>query len=241
MRFLLGLIILISFDFKADERDGLPELATEEQKRELQARRSKVLTASTARRVQKIVEGLDEAGQLEEAKTLLLKDKKTAEANLKDKQIDAVIKETDAELAQLRNRVSSLNSYDRSMFYYYQAYINLAYKDNLVGARNDYLNLIKEKDAQPRIKLSSYYTVAQLYLSDEDFDNGIKYLKLWFKTTDEVTAQAYVLLGQAYFLQDQFQKAYNVMMEAKRISDETGTTFRENWFSILLATMGELT
>ena len=110
----------------------------------------------------------------------------------------------------------------------------------MVGARNDYLNLIKEKDAQPRIQLSSYYTVSQLYLSDEDFDNGIKYLKLWFKTTDEVTAQAYVLLGQAYFLQDQFQKAYNVMMEAKRISDETGTTFRENWFSILLATMGEL-
>ena len=55
-----------------------------------------------------------------------------------------------------------------------------------------------------------------------------------------MTAQAYVLLGQAYFLQDQFQKAYNVMMEAKRISEETGTTFRENWFSILLATMGEL-
>lgn len=58
MRFLLGLIILISFDFRADERDGLPELATEEQKRELQSRRSKVLTASTARRVQKIVEVL---------------------------------------------------------------------------------------------------------------------------------------------------------------------------------------
>ena len=33
MRFLLGLIILISFDFRADERDGLPELATEEQKK----------------------------------------------------------------------------------------------------------------------------------------------------------------------------------------------------------------
>ena len=63
MRFLLGLIVLLSFDFRADERDGLPELATEEQKRELQARRSKVLTASTARRVQKIVEGLRDLQQ----------------------------------------------------------------------------------------------------------------------------------------------------------------------------------
>ena len=240
MRILLALLISLSFNFIADERDGLPELATDAKKKELQARRSKVLTPSTAKRVQAIVEGLDEAGQLEEAKTLLLKEEKVAEAKLKDRQIAEVVKETEEELAQLRNRASSLNSYDRSMFYYYQAYINLAYKDNLVGARNDYLNLIKERDAQPRIVLSSYYTVSQLYLSEEDFANGIKYLKLWFASTDEVTAQAYVLLGQAYFLQDQFQKAYNVMMEAKRIADLNGSLFRENWYSILLATMGEL-
>ena len=60
-----------------------------------------------------------------------------------------------------------------------------------------------------------------------DFDNGIKYLKLWFKTTDEVTAQAYVLLGQAYFLQDQFQKAYNVMMEAKEFLKKQDNIQRE--------------
>ena len=153
MRILLALLISLSFNFIADERDGLPELATDAKKKELQARRSKVLTPSTAKRVQAIVEGLDEAGQLEEAKTLLLKEEKVAEAKLKDRQIAEVVKETEEVLAQLRNRASSLNSYDRSMFYYYQAYINLAYKDNLVGARNDYLNLIKERDAQPRICL----------------------------------------------------------------------------------------
>ena len=30
------------------------------------------------------------------------------------------------------------------------------------------------------------------------------------------------------------------MMAAKDLSDRTGSRFRENWYSILLATMGEL-
>ena len=49
-----------------------------------------------------------------------------------------------------------------------------------------------------------------------------------------------VLLAQAYYLQEQYQKSFNVMMAAKSLSDSTGARFRENWYSILLATMGEL-
>ena len=55
-------------------------------------------------------------------------------------------------------------------------HINLAYADNVRGARDNYLSLIQEEDATPQIKLAAYYTLSQLYLSEEDFDNGIKYL-----------------------------------------------------------------
>ena len=248
-RFFLLVIFLFSFEFRADETDGLPELATESEKRKLQNRRSKVLTPSVAKRVQRIVENLDQAGQYEEAKTILLKEaakdktlkaEKEAAAKEKDKDIARVVKKAEEELSELRKRFDTLKSYDRSMFYYYRAYVNLAYKDNLLGARSDYLNLVKEPDAQPRIKLAAYYTVAQLYLSEENYNMGIDYLRRWFKMTDEPTSQAYVLLAQAYYLQEQYQKSYNVMMAAKDLSDRTGSRFRENWYSILLATMGEL-
>ena len=76
------------------------------------------------------------------------------------------------------------------MVWYYQGYINLVYADDLPGARQNYLSLIQEEDATPQIKLGSYYTVSQLYLADEDFTNGIKYLLLWFQKSPEVTAQA---------------------------------------------------
>ena len=102
------------------------------------------------------------------------------------------------------------------------------------------MRLINEEDATPQIKLAAYYTLSQLYLSEEDFNNGVKYLLLWFKKTPEVTPQAYVLLGQAYYLLNEYTKAFNNIVEAKNLSDERGLSFRENWYSLLLGCMDEL-
>ena len=247
MRFLFLLITLVlSFEaipttgVVAIGTEGLPELISEEDQRLSERRRSKVLTQSVARKVQTIVEALDEAGLIEDEKTLLIKAKKPEEAAAKDIEIKRVIAKGQKELNDLKGRLDSIKSYDRSMVWYYQAYINLAYADNIKGARDNYLRLINEEDATPQIKLAAYYTLSQLYLSEEDFNNGVKYLLLWFKKTPEVTPQAYVLLGQAYYLLNEYTKAFNNIVEAKNLSDERGLSFRENWYSLLLGCMDEL-
>jgi hypothetical protein len=82
MRFLFLLITLVlSFEaipttvVVALGTEGLPELISEEDQRLSERRRSKVLTQSVARKVQTIVEALDEAGLIEDEKTLLIKAK----------------------------------------------------------------------------------------------------------------------------------------------------------------------
>ena len=84
-RLFLLFIFIFSFDFYADEVDGLPELATEKEKRKMQVRRSKVLSTYVARKVTKIVENLDLAGQYEEAQSILRKEKKEEQAKELDK------------------------------------------------------------------------------------------------------------------------------------------------------------
>ena len=240
-RLFLLFIFIFSFDFYADEVDGLPELASEKEKRKMQVRRSKVLSTSVARRVTKIVENLDLAGQYEEAQSILRKEKKEEQAKELDKDIARFVKIAQQEVDVLKKGISDMKSYDRSMVWYYQAYLNLAYNDNNLAAKSNYLNLVKEEDATPQIKLAAYYTLAQLSLSEEDsVDEGIKYLRIWFKTTPEPTPQAYVFLSQAYYIKGDTQKSFNVIMEAKRLADETGITFRENWFNILFATHTDL-
>ncbi len=259
IRILLTLILALSFPTlpglyaqakSVDDLDleyGLPRLISEaEKKKALQKKRSKVLTQSVARKVTRIVEAFDEAGTAEDAKALILKSEtyskaeKAKEAKEKDREIKVAVAKAQRELDDLKEKIDSLKSYDRSMVWYYQGYINLVYADNLPGARQNYLSLIQEEDATPQIKLGSYYTVSQLYLADEDFTNGIKYLLLWFQKSPEVTAQAYVLLGQAYFLLDEHKKAFSNLKRAKSITEEEGALFRENWYSLLIATMSEL-
>ena len=172
MRFLFLLITLVlSFEaipttvVVALGTEGLPELISEEDQRLSERRRSKVLTQSVARKVQTIVEALDEAGLIEDEKTLLIKAKKPEEAAAKDIEIKRVIAKGQKELNDLKGRLDSIKSYDRSMVWYYQAYLNLAYNDNMSAARSNYLQLVKEEDATPQIKLAAYYTLAQLALS----------------------------------------------------------------------------
>lgn len=256
MRLLIVLVIFfITPEFNGqvksiedlDSEYGLPILITEEEKKQaLQKKRSKVLTQSVARKVTRIVEAFDEAGVAEDKKAIILKSndyskaEKEQESKVLDKQIKAEVAKAQKEINELKEKINSLKSYDRSMVWYYQGYINLVYADNLAGARENYLSLIAEEDATPQIKLGSYYTVSQLYLADEDFTNGIKYLLEWFKKSPEVTAQAYVLLGQAYFLLDQHEKAFSNLYKAKKITEEEGALFRENWYSLLIATLSEL-
>jgi len=259
IRILLTLILALSFPTlpglyaqakSVDDLDleyGLPRLISEaEKKKALQKKRSKVLTQSVARKVTRIVEAFDEAGTAEDEKALILKSEtytkaeKEKESRIKDREIKNAVAKAQRELDDLKEKIDSLKSYDRSMVWYYQGYINLVYADDLPGARQNYLSLIQEEDATPQIKLGSYYTVSQLYLADEDFTNGIKYLLLWFQKSPEVTAQAYVLLGQAYFLLDEHKKAFSNLKRAKSITEEDGALFRENWYSLLIATMSEL-
>ena len=255
MRILFLILLTFSFNSFSEVPEpsyGLPELASEEKIRELKTKkRAKVLSQSTARKVQRVVEALDEAGVAEQEKALLVKAKKNREAKEKDKIIDAAIRKGQAELDEIKVRLDSLKSYDRSMYFYYQSYFNLAYQDDIPGAINMYRQFIKEEDAQEKLKIDSYLTLAQLYMSESNFKDGVKFLLDWFKNTPEVKPDAYVLLSQAYYLQADEEKskskaakikgkAYNNVLEAKRIADETGITFKENWYSLLLASMSEL-
>ena len=137
------------------------------------------------------------------------------------------------------------------MIYYYQSYFNLAYQNKIQEAISNYLKVVDEEDTNDKLRVEAYYVLAQLYLSESDFDAGVEYLIKWFKNAPDIKPDAYVLLGQAYYLlADQErskskalaskQKAFNNVLKAKSLADEKQIRFRENWYSLLLASMSDL-
>ena len=255
MRLLFFVLLILSFDAESKVPEpsyGLPELASEAWIKELNSKkRAKVMTPSVARKMQKVLEALDEAGILEQEKALLKKQKKDNEAEAKDKEIAKAVANGQRELDDLKPRLASLKSYDRSMYYYYQSYYNLAYQDKISDAIINYINVVNEEDTTEKLRVEAYYVLAQLYLSESNYKSGVDYLLRWFKNTGEIKPDGYVLLGQAYYLLADKestkskalaskQKAYNNVLEAKRLADEKQIKFRENWYTLLIASMSEL-
>ena len=162
MRYLL--LLLLTFTFNAfsevpDPSYGLPELASEERIRELNTKkRAKVMSPSVARKVQKVIEALDEASILEEEQRLLKKEKKEKEANAKDSEIKRAVAKGQQELDELKPRMASLKSYDRSMIYYYQSYFNLAYQNKIPEAISNYLKVVDEEDTNDKLRVCLLYT-----------------------------------------------------------------------------------
>ena len=153
------------------------------------------MTQSVARTMQKVIDALDEAGVLEQEKELLKKAKKEKEANAKDPEIDSAIAKGQKELDALRPRLASLKSYDRSMFYYYQSYYNLAYQNKIKDAISNYLNVVKEEDTAEKLRVEAYYVLSQLYLSEADF-NSLESLNLSYnKLSHDSIRNLYSLKG----------------------------------------------
>lgn len=200
MRILLLILLTFSCNLITEVPEpsyGLPELASEERIRELNTKkRAKVMTPSVARKVQRVIEALDEASILEEEQRLLKKEKKEKEAKAKDAEINRAVAKGQQELDELKPRMDSLKSYDRSMIYYYQSYFNLAYQNKIPEAISNYLKVVDEEDTNDKLRVEAYYVLAQLYLSESNFDAGVNYLIKWFKNAPDVKPDAYVLCSK---------------------------------------------
>ena len=85
MKYIFLILLLFAFDSQTQAPKpgyGLPELATEEWKKQLNSKkRAKVMSPSVARKMQTVLESLDEAGILEQEKALLKKEGKDKEDN----------------------------------------------------------------------------------------------------------------------------------------------------------------
>ena len=89
MRLLFFVLLIFSFDAQSKIPEpgyGLPELASEARIKELNSKkRAKVMTPSVQRKMQRVLEALDEAGILEQEQALLKKKRKIKKQRRKTK------------------------------------------------------------------------------------------------------------------------------------------------------------
>ena len=175
-------------------------------------KKARALQSSTAKKMAKVYEALEEVDEKGEPAP----------------DMETVI----SILTELRNNREDLKSYDRSVMWNAWAYVYF-YQDKYDQAIQSYKYLIVEPEVTLGLRNSALYSLAQLYIVQENYTDAIKLLLLWMEQTETVTAKSYHLLAQAYFFIKYYESAIDSINFAISLAKEEGYEPSENWYNLL--------
>ncbi len=123
------------------------------------------------------------------------------------------------------------SSYEKSQVWNMVGFVE--YSLERYGAAVDaYLKMIKEPDVDERQKVSTRYTVAQLYMVQENYAEAAKQLEQWMKEATIVSAQGKVLLAQAYYQVGRKNDALRMVNGVIADAEAKGELPKEGWWGL---------
>ncbi|MCF2860706.1 tetratricopeptide repeat protein [Pseudoalteromonas sp. Cnat2-41] len=134
-----------------------------------------------------------------------------------------------AALDSVKERASSMNSYEKAMMYNFYGFIY--YNENRLGEAIDaFENVVAQTDIPESLTLSTLFSLAQLSMANDDYQGVIDYLTRWDKVNTKAQPDSYyVLKSQAYYQMSQYQDALAAINTAIALAEKDGKTPKENW------------
>lgn len=153
--------------------------------------------------------------------------------------VEGRIDESLAELKALIEKGDRISGFDMAKTYQILAYAYINKEDykSAIQAAEKSLSF-NELEIESGLELR--YQLANLYLYQEDFDNCLSHLKIWFELVEVPTAEAYFMAAQTHALKEDYDsaldfgnKGINQHRRQHVASDEVAP--KQNWYSLLLA------
>jgi tetratricopeptide (TPR) repeat protein len=215
---LLYVFALLAFSFSYPT-SYIEAQSSNQSKKQIKYKKARALQSKTAKKMAKVYEALEEVDDKGEPAP--------------DMELVVEI------LTELRNDQDNLKSYDRSVVWNSWGYVYFT-DGKYNEAIRAYERVINEPEVTLPIRNAALFTLAQLNLVQEKYDEGIKLILQWMDQVETVTAQSWSLLGQAYFQKEDFNKSMSSMKTAISLAEEEGYKPKENWYVIVAACIGEL-
>lgn len=125
----------------------------------------------------------------------------------------------------------ALNSYELANVYNLYAFIQYS-REDYAGALKSYQNVVAQPDIPLAMEINTRFTIAQLYFVQEQWQQGIEALLVWFNMTETPNANAYVLLAQGYYQVKDYDKALLNVEKAIAMHKEAGKIPKEQWYNL---------
>jgi tetratricopeptide (TPR) repeat protein len=142
-------------------------------------------------------------------------------------------------LNELKAKEDKLNDYEKATLYNLYAAVWYA-QDNTAKAIEAYTTVLKQPNLPEGLRDSTLFALAQMYFVIENYDKAVAILKKWFEVTPEPSADAYVLLAQAWYQQQKYTEAEKEILNGLRVAKAKQQAPKENWLALLRAVYYEL-
>lgn len=126
--------------------------------------------------------------------------------------------------------LEDLSPYERSRVE--QIWSGIAYaQGNYESARDHLQQAINAGGFNEREMSNARYQIAQIYMTEENWEQGAAALEEWFSTTPEPNSGAYYLLAAAYYQMGDLDSALEPAKQAVALSENP----KASWIELLLA------
>ena len=131
------------------------------------------------------------------------------------------------------NREDDLNNIEKAYVANFRGNIYFS-QDNLNGALREFKKVTATRDGIPDGFYNQIlYVIAQVLFSQEKYREALKYAETWFKTQEDPSADAYMLVGQAHYLLKDYNKALPNVQKGINKYEELGSVPKEGWLNLL--------
>lgn len=134
-------------------------------------------------------------------------------------------------LSQVRE-MKNKNSYETALMWQFYAFVYFS-QEKTKEAMTAYENLLKQPDLPLGLEQQTRYTLAQLYVQEEDYQKGLDMLDKWFAISDKPSPGPYVLKANIYYQLQQYKNGIEPIKTALKIAEEQGSPPEEGWYQLL--------
>ena len=125
----------------------------------------------------------------------------------------------------------ALNSYELANVYNLHAFLSYANEDYSQSLRY-YEQVIAQPDIPLAMEINTRFTIAQLYFVQEQWQQGIDALLMWFEMNEKPNAGSYVLLAQGYYQVKRYDLALDNVETAIAMHEGEGKLPKEQWYNL---------
>jgi len=130
-------------------------------------------------------------------------------------------------------KTEGLNNIERAYVHNYRG--NMCFEqDNLSCALREFKKVVTTREGLPDSFYNQMiYVIAQVYFSQENYNEALSYAQRWFKTQADPTADAYMLVGQAQYMLKRYDAALPNVQKGIQKYVDVGSVPKEGWLNLL--------